>query len=113
MAARCPEHGWAGADVMRRDGIAALEFDDRHGYGPLRATIAHVLASQGVQAQADSVLVTSGSQQALILVAQILLKPGDVVLTVADADRLSEISLFPCSSRKVIQHGRCSSGGAR
>jgi GntR family transcriptional regulator/MocR family aminotransferase len=24
-------------DVMRRDGIAALEFDDRHGYGPLRA----------------------------------------------------------------------------
>src|SRR5687768_7996776 len=44
-------------DVMRRDGIAALEFDDRHGYGPLRATIAHVLASQGVQAQADSVLI--------------------------------------------------------
>jgi GntR family transcriptional regulator/MocR family aminotransferase len=67
-------------DVMRRDGIAALEFDDRHGYGPLRATIAHVLASQGVQAQADSVLITSGSQQALALVAQILLKPGDVVL---------------------------------
>ena len=67
-------------DVMRRDGTAALEFDDRHGYGPLRATIAHVLASQGVQAQADSVLITSGSQQALALVAQILLKPGDVVL---------------------------------
>jgi GntR family transcriptional regulator/MocR family aminotransferase len=67
-------------DVMRRDGIAALEFDDRHGYGPLRATIAHVLASQGVQAQTNSVLITSGSQQALMLAAHILLKPGDVVL---------------------------------
>jgi GntR family transcriptional regulator/MocR family aminotransferase len=67
-------------DVMRRDGTDALEFDERHGYGPLRATIAHILASQGVQAQAESVLITSGSQQALALVAQILLKPGDIVL---------------------------------
>jgi GntR family transcriptional regulator/MocR family aminotransferase len=67
-------------DVMRRDGVAALEFGDMHGYGPLRATIAHVLASQGVQAHPTDVLITSGSQQALGLIAQILLKPGDVVL---------------------------------
>lgn len=65
---------------MRRDGIAALEFDDMHGYGPLRTTIAHILASQGVQTHPAGVLITSGSQQALALVAQILLKPGDVVL---------------------------------
>jgi GntR family transcriptional regulator/MocR family aminotransferase len=67
-------------DVMRRDGAAALEFDDIYGYGPLRATIAHVLTSQGVRAHPDNVLITSGSQQAIALVAQILLKPGDTVL---------------------------------
>jgi GntR family transcriptional regulator / MocR family aminotransferase len=67
-------------DVMRRDGTAALEFGDLQGYGPLRETIAHVLTSQGVQAHPDTVLVTSGSQQALALITQILLKPGDVVL---------------------------------
>jgi GntR family transcriptional regulator/MocR family aminotransferase len=67
-------------DVMRRDGTAALEFGDLQGYGPLRETIAHVLTSQGVQAHPDTVLVTSGSQQALTLITQIFLKPGDVVL---------------------------------
>jgi GntR family transcriptional regulator / MocR family aminotransferase len=67
-------------DVMHRDGIAALGLDDPHGYPPLRTTIAHVLASQGVQAHPENVLITSGSQQALGLIAQILLKPGDVVL---------------------------------
>ena len=86
---------------MRRDGIAALEFDDRHGYGPLRATIAHVLASQGVQAQADSVLITSGSQQALTLVAQILLKPGDVVLVESPTYDLA-LDLFRAQHLKLI-----------
>lgn len=66
--------------VMRRDECAALEFDDLSGYGPLRTTITHLLASQGVQAHLDSVLITSGSQQSLTLVAQLLLKPGDAVL---------------------------------
>ncbi len=67
--------------VLQRDGVDALEygvFDG--GYSPLRATIVHVLASQGIQAHPRDVLVTSGSQQALALVCQVLLKPGDVVL---------------------------------
>ncbi len=66
--------------VMRRDGIAALEYGDRRGYLPLRNTIAHILASQGLPARPESVLITAGSQQALALVAQTLLKPGDVLL---------------------------------
>jgi GntR family transcriptional regulator/MocR family aminotransferase len=88
-------------DVMRRDGIAALEFDDRHGYGPLRATIAHILASQGVQAHVDSVLITSGSQQALALVAQILLKPGDVVLVESPTYDLA-LDLFRAQRVKLV-----------
>jgi GntR family transcriptional regulator/MocR family aminotransferase len=90
-------------EVMRRDGITALEFDDMHGYGPLRATIAHVLSSQGVQARPDNVLITSGSQQALALIAQILLKPGDVVLVenptydgALDLFRSQHIKLIGC-----------------
>lgn len=66
--------------VIRRDGIAALEYGDPRGYAPLRRTIAHVLASQGVLAHPENVLITSGSQQGLALVAQLLLKPGDEVL---------------------------------
>ncbi|GAB4505126.1 MAG: PLP-dependent aminotransferase family protein [Anaerolineales bacterium] len=66
--------------VMRRDGIEALEYGESQGYAPLRATIAHVLASQGLQARSENILITAGSQQALSLVSQLLLKPGDTLL---------------------------------
>ena len=66
--------------VLRRDGPACLGYGDRHGYSPLRETIAHILTSQGVPTHPDHVLITSGSQQALALVAWTLLRPGDVVM---------------------------------
>jgi GntR family transcriptional regulator/MocR family aminotransferase len=66
--------------VMRRDGIDAMGYGERNGYAPLRNTIVHILASQGLQTRPDSILVTAGSQQALALVCQILLKPGEVIL---------------------------------
>ncbi|MGE5072183.1 MAG: PLP-dependent aminotransferase family protein [Anaerolineae bacterium] len=66
--------------VMRRDGIAALDYGEPAGHMPLRVTIARVLASQGVQTRPENVLITAGSQQALSLVTQLLLKPGDVIL---------------------------------
>ena len=67
-------------EVVWRDGVACLEVDDDRGYPPLRASIAHILTSQGIEAHPDDVLVTSGSQQALSIVTQLLLKPGDPVL---------------------------------
>jgi GntR family transcriptional regulator / MocR family aminotransferase len=67
-------------NVMRRDGIAAMDYGERNGYAPLRATIAHVLASQGLQTRPENILITSGSQQAISLVSQLLLNPGDTLL---------------------------------
>jgi GntR family transcriptional regulator / MocR family aminotransferase len=66
--------------VIRRDGVVALDYGNRQGYPDLRSTIVHVLASQGIQTSVDQILITSGSQQALSLVASLLLKAGDVVL---------------------------------
>ena len=66
--------------VMRRDGAEAVEYEDRRGFGPLRQTIALTRASQGVQTSPDQILVTAGSQQALALVCQALLVPGDAIL---------------------------------
>jgi GntR family transcriptional regulator/MocR family aminotransferase len=79
--------------VLRRDGADALGYGDPSGYPPLRATIAHVLGSQGIPACPDHVLVTSGSQQALALVAHLLLHPGDVVL-VESPTYIGAIDLF-------------------
>ncbi|MBL8080593.1 MAG: PLP-dependent aminotransferase family protein [Anaerolineales bacterium] len=66
--------------VMRRDQIAALEYGESNGYAPLREGITHILASQGLQTRPDSVLITAGSQQAIFLVSQVLLKPNDIIL---------------------------------
>jgi Transcriptional regulators containing a DNA-binding HTH domain and an aminotransferase domain (MocR family) and their eukaryotic orthologs len=67
-------------EVIRRDGLDSFAFEDIRGYAPLRSTIAQILANQGVRGDPEHVLITSGSQQALTLIAQILLKPGDTVL---------------------------------
>ncbi|SFL77858.1 GntR family transcriptional regulator / MocR family aminotransferase [Desulfomicrobium norvegicum] len=66
--------------VMRRDGVAAVEYGEIAGYRPLRATLAQVLASQGIQTDAESILITAGSQQALSLVTGLILSPGDAVV---------------------------------
>src|SRR5690606_8690431 len=46
----------------------------------LRALIADLMAQHGVQVTERNVLVTSGSQQALDLIAMAFLDPGDTVL---------------------------------
>src|SRR4030095_2178204 len=66
--------------VMRRDGFDALDYGERNGYGPLRESITNILASQGLQTRPEDILITAGSQQALSLVSQLLLNPGDVIL---------------------------------
>ncbi|NIM93359.1 MAG: aminotransferase class I/II-fold pyridoxal phosphate-dependent enzyme [Anaerolineales bacterium] len=66
-------------EVLRRDGMEALDYGDPAGYPPLRTTIAHILTSQGIPTHPDEVLVTSGSMQAIAMVAHLTLNPGDVV----------------------------------
>lgn len=67
-------------EMLRRDGLDALGYGDRSGYAPLRATLAQILTAEGIPARPEHVLITSGAQQALALVAHLLLRPGDVVV---------------------------------
>lgn len=54
--------------------------DDGHGYRPLRKAIADYLgSSRGVRCSSDQVIVVSGVQQALDLLARLLLKRDDPV----------------------------------
>jgi GntR family transcriptional regulator / MocR family aminotransferase len=87
--------------VLRRDGMAALDYGEHSGYGPLRATIAHILASQGIPTQPENVLVTAGSQQALALVSQLLLAPGDAILVESPTYAVA-LDLFRALRLKVI-----------
>jgi GntR family transcriptional regulator / MocR family aminotransferase len=87
--------------VMRRDGISALEYGEDSGYAPLRATVANVLSSQGLQVGSENILITAGSQQSLALVSQVLLKPGDAVL-VEEPTYSGALNLFQALGLKII-----------
>lgn len=89
-------------DVLQRDGANALEYGGiDNGYMPLRATITHLLASQGISTHPDQVLITAGSQQGLALVCQTLLKPGDTVLVEAPTYNLA-LELFQALGLVVV-----------
>ncbi|VTU37421.1 2-aminoadipate transaminase [Variovorax sp. PBL-H6] len=65
------------AEVLHKDGQAALQYAASEGYGPLREAVAAMLPWPVDPAQ---VLITTGSQQGLDLIAKILLDPGSRVL---------------------------------
>jgi 2-aminoadipate transaminase len=68
---------------------AALQYGTTNGYAPLRAQVLqHVLALDGMTAadlslSPDDVVVTTGSQQLLYMLGELLLDPGDIVITEA------------------------------
>lgn len=64
----------------RRASDALLAGGDPRGYAPLREAIAEYLgSSRGVHCSADSIVIVSGAQQGLDLVARLLLKAGEAV----------------------------------
>lgn len=71
---RCVEH------VLRTSKARALGYAPRDGAPALREQVAALLAREGVPARAEDVVITSGSQQGLDLVARALVDAGDPVL---------------------------------
>jgi 2-aminoadipate transaminase len=71
---RCLDH------VMKTHGARAMGYAPDEGVPRLRERIAEDLVRQGVPARADDLLITTGSQQALDVVARALVDPGDTIL---------------------------------
>jgi 2-aminoadipate transaminase len=68
------------AKVLRDDGPGALQYAASEGYGPLREQVAALLPWPVDPAQ---VLITTGSQQGLDLVAKVLIDTGSRILVEA------------------------------
>ena len=68
-------------DVLEERGAAALQYAPTEGLDELRGEIARFMSRLGVRAGEENVLVTSGSQEALELIARVFIDPGDPVLS--------------------------------
>ena len=67
--------------VLSTQAATALQYGPTEGYRPLREFIVAQMARYGIIATVDNVLITSGSQQALDLIAKLLINRGDRILT--------------------------------
>ena len=82
------------AAVLAEDcGGRSLQYSTTEGDPRLRAAIAQRLTARGLDTEPDDLLITSGSQQALTLIATVLLEPGDRVL-VEEPSYLAALQCF-------------------
>ena len=74
----------ASARVLANESGPALQYGATEGYNPLREQLAQFMTAKGVSGMTpESLIVTTGSQQALDLIAKTLLDEGDVALVEA------------------------------
>ncbi len=79
----------------------ALQYSSTEGDPALRALLAARFCSRGLPCEADDLLVTTGSQQALGLIAAVLLDPGDVVL-VENPSYLAALQSFGFAGARLV-----------
>ena len=79
--------------VLREQAASALQYGETEGYRPLRELVVEEMASRGIDCAVENTLITTGSQQALDLVARVFLDEGDFVLT-EDPTYLAAIQIF-------------------
>ncbi|MCF3123660.1 PLP-dependent aminotransferase family protein [Streptomyces arenae] len=79
----------------------ALQYSTTEGEPALRGALAERMTVRGLATGADDVLITSGSQQALSLLATALVEPGDTVL-VENPCYLAALQVFGFAGAHVV-----------
>ena len=67
-------------EVLAKHGRVLLQHCPTEGYPPLREWLAERMVERGARVSPRNILVLTGSQQGLDLVARLLLDPGDIVI---------------------------------
>ncbi|WP_275184175.1 PLP-dependent aminotransferase family protein [Bradyrhizobium sp. CSA112] len=99
-----PHRAWRRvvARALRSREMAASGYEPPAGNWELRAAISrHIGISRSVSGSPDDVIVTNGTQQALDIIARVLLEPGDVI-AVEDPGYRPPRYLFKALGARVI-----------
>jgi 2-aminoadipate transaminase len=72
--------GEALRELVLTNGPTAMQYGSGQGLPELREKITDIMRLEGIEAHADDVVVTVGSQQAVDLVTRVFCDPGDVII---------------------------------
>ncbi|HID64811.1 MAG TPA: PLP-dependent aminotransferase family protein, partial [Anaerolineae bacterium] len=89
------------AHVLDTAGQTLLQPCPVEGYYPLRQTIARCMARRGTTVRAENILVVTGSQQGLDLIARAFLRAGDEVVVEAPS-YLGALQIFSAAGARLL-----------
>jgi len=69
------------SDLLGKHGASCLQYSLSRGIVPLREHLAERAALRGTSTNMENILITSGAQQAIELVARAFIEPGDHIIT--------------------------------
>ena len=73
------------ADAMDVHGSTMLQYAGGQGHLALRERLIPLMAAEGVEADPDDLVITTGAQQALDLIGKLFIDPGDLIAVEAPA----------------------------
>ena len=91
----------ASAEVMRDIPVSALQYGVTAGSPELRKSLVTLMQTRGASVDADDMVVTTGSQQGIDLMARVLLDAGDIVC-VERPSYLAAIQTFALAQAKFV-----------
>jgi DNA-binding transcriptional MocR family regulator len=89
------------AELIHEIGPPLLLHCPTEGHTPLRETLAQWLAARGIRTRTSDVLVLSGSQQGLDLIARVFIDPGDSIV-VEEPTYIGALQSFRMAGAKII-----------
>jgi len=88
-------------ELLEKYGKEILQYGTTEGFGPLREIIAGEVRTFGIETAKDNILMTTGAQQVIDLMAKSLINKGDVVL-VENPTFLAALNVFKMYEARII-----------
>lgn len=89
------------AEVLRNNGVSCLQYGVSNGQMPLRQYVAETMTAEQVPTAVENVVITSGSQQTLDLLAKAVINPGDRIL-VESPTYVAALKIFSIYGAEVV-----------
>lgn len=94
-------YGKLAEQAATAQGRLSLQYGETQGWKPLREQISAYMAGRGVTAKPEQIMVTTGSQQGIDLLARLFLNPGDVV-AMEEPGYLGAITAFRAFGAEIV-----------